>query len=42
MSLATRNETSTTLAQHLLAAGEAKERDPAKLKLLALEAMGLK
>lgn len=42
MSLATRNETSTALTQHLLAAAEAGERDPAKLKLLALEAMGLK
>jgi hypothetical protein len=42
VSLATRNETSTALTQHLLAAAEAGERDPAKLKLLALEAMGLK
>jgi hypothetical protein len=42
MSLATRNETSTALTQQLLAAAEAGERDPAKLKLLALEAMGLK
>jgi hypothetical protein len=39
MSLSQRTEASTLLAQHLMAAAEAGERDPDKLKHIALKAM---
>jgi hypothetical protein len=42
MSEQVRSEASTALTRHLLAALESGERDPTKLKLLALAAMGVK
>ena len=37
-----RTKASATLTRHLMAAAHVGERDPEKLKLLALQAMGLK
>jgi hypothetical protein len=42
MPLSQRTEASGALTKHIMAAVEAGERDPDKLKLIALEAMKLK
>jgi hypothetical protein len=42
MPLAQRTKASTALAKHIMAAVEAGQRDPDKLKLIALQAMKLK